>query len=323
MRAAITAVLGVVTIIGAFAFLLLSPGSATDSPLQIALAVLVGIVGFIGALVKIGTTETDDAVASAPWDESGALVERAPERSPGDYDLSGERLAGVVEGAGETARDEGTVAAGVEVVRPDLRDALVGVLVQGGTDRATAERMLAQGTWTDDATAAAALDERVDHPGWSFLKRFEAWLFPEQVVRREVQESMQAIAEAADRELPIVPGQHAPRTVPVLKPTLEDLRRGADGHLQRAVDPLSARTGSDVDGATVVGDAATTVDDTASPGDGRDQEPGNSSGDPANRENDADAGSANGRRRSATDSIGDVQIGGGSEERDGGEVTRG
>lgn len=313
MRTAIAAILGTATILGAFAFLLLSPGAASDSALLIALAVLVGIVGFLGALVKIASTESDDSVASAPWDESGALVERAPERSPADYDLSGERLAGIVEEAGETAREEGTVAAGVEVVRPHLREALLGVLVQGGTDRATAQQALTSGAWTDDDTAAAALDGAVDHPGWSFLERFEAWLFPEQVVRREIQESMQAIAEVADRELPTVPGQRAPRTVPVLKPTLEDLRRGADGHLQRAVDPLGARTGSHVDGAT-------SVEDVTTASDGQDDGSGTIARDAENER--SDDRTADDRKRSTDESMSEIRIGTRPDERDGDEVTR-
>lgn len=295
MRAAIAAVLGTATILGAFAFLLANPGGVSDSALLIALAALVGVVGAIGALVKVAGSGAGDEVAPAPWEDSGSLVDRAPERSPSTHDVSGERLATLVADAGETARDDGTVAAGVEEVRPHLREALVGVFVRGGTDRRTAEQAIERGTWTDDATAAAALDGAVDHPGWSVFERFEAWLFPEQVVRTEVRTAMQAIADVADRELPTVPGQRAPRTVPVLEPTLEDLRRGADGHLQRAVEPLPTRTDP------AVGDP-TTVDepDPSREGSGR---------------NDTDS-----TRESPTESLDGVDIGGRSDERSDREV---
>lgn len=321
MRDAVYILLGTVTILGAFGLLLANPGPAFDGVLTIALAVLVGFVAALVVLVKIATAGGDADVAPAPWEESGALVERAPERSPADYDLSGERLAGVVEEAGATARDEGTVAAGIEVVRPHLRRALLEVLAQAGTEKVTAEHALARGTWTDDVIAAAALDESVGHPGWSFLERFEAWLFPEQVVRREVRRAMQAIARVADRELPTVPGQHAPRTVPVLQPTLEDLRRGADGHLQRAVDPLGARTGSDVDAATVV-EGATTVGEADTAGEERGQERGDASAEMPDGRNGDEDGAERDSRPSASEPLRDVRIGNQRDERDGGEVTR-
>ena len=277
MRAALAAVLGVATVVGAVAALLASSGTVSDSALLLSMAVLVGVVGVIGALVKLAGSGPGEGVASAPWEEAGVLVERAPERSPAEYDLSGERLAGV------------------DVIRPHLREALMGVFVQGGTDRATAEATLAEGTWTDDATAAAVLDDAVDHPGWSMLQRFEAWLFPEQVLREEVRRAMQAIATVADRELPTVPGQHAPRTVPVLAPTLEDLRRGADGHLQRAVEPLGGRTRADVDDGQATGRSGGSAGEE--PDDG------------ASRSPQDDPGTANPRRDSATDSLGDIRIG--------------
>lgn len=309
MRGAIVAVLGIATLVGAVAFLLTNPGTALDNPGLIALAVLVGIAGFIGALLKIASGEPADDVAAAPWADSGAFVERAPERSAADHELSGQQLAATVEDAAQTARDEGTVAAGVEVVRPRLRETLLSVLVQSGTDRATAERRLAAGTWTEDPTAAALLDDEVDHPGWSLRERFRAWLFPERVLRRDVQTTMQAIAAVADRELATVPGQHAPRTVPVLKPTLADLQRGADGQLQRAVDPLAARSGSDVDGATVV-ENATTVDDQRD-ADGRDQER-------ADEKEETETTSG----RAAPDSMSDMEVGGRPTDSATGEVTR-
>jgi hypothetical protein len=324
VRAAVAGVLGIVTIFGTLAYLLLEPGSSGDSALLVALAVLVGIVGVVGALVKVASSDGDGGgVAPAPWGDDGALVGRAPERSPAEYDLSGERLAEVVESAGENAREEGTVGAGVDDVRPHLRDVLLDVLVQGGTDRATAETALERGTWTDDQTAAAVLDGDVAHPGWSLVERSEAWLFPEQVLRREVQQAMQAIAAVAERELPTVPGQHAPRTVPVLQPTLEDLQRGADGQLQRAVEPLRARSGAGVDGArprpatdgsVELADDGTPDTDTGSAKGQRDDEPA-SGRDARGDAGDDDSPSGLG--------LAGVQIGARTDDQTDEEVTRG
>jgi len=309
VRTALAAVLGTVTILGAVAALLATSGTVSDSALVLSMAVLVGVVGVIGALVKLAGSETDEDVASAPWEETGVLVERAPERSPADYDLSGESLADVVAEAGEAARDDGTVAAGVDVVRPHIREALLGVFVQGGTDRETAEATLAEGTWTDDATAAAVLDDAVDHPGWSLFQRFEAWLFPEQVLREEVRRAMQAVAATAERELPTVPGQRAPRTVPVLSPTLEDLRRGADGHLQRAVEPLGGRPRREP-GDARASDRSSEAAAERSGADGGGPRPDDSTG-------------AERSRRSPTESLADVRLRGRRGEGDDGAPEEG
>ncbi len=305
MRTALAALFGTASLFAAVAALLFAPGvgSTSGSALVFTAVVVVGIVGFVGALVKISGSGPDgDGVVAAPWRDAGAIVDRAPERTPADHDLSGERLAGVVEEASATARDDGTVAAGVAVVRPHLREVLLDVLVRGGTDRVAAERLLASGEWTDDATAAAALDGAVDHPGWSPFERFEAWLFPEQAVRREVGLAMGAIARVAEDELPTVPGQRAPRTVPVRRPTLEDLRRGADGHLQRAVDPLGAMTGSEVEGTRRVDDA-TAVGDESDPAvaDGDERPPSTDSRETARRPTgDLPVGGRSGTRESDT-----------------------
>lgn len=262
MRTAVTALVGTAAILAAVGLAVTGVEAAPGDPVVVTVVATLFAVAFVGSLVKVAGARGDpDAVATAPWSATGALVDDAPERSPADHDLSGERLAGVVETAGETARADGTVDAGLDVVRPPLREALLDALVQGGADREAAKRSLADGTWTDDGVAAAVLDERVDHPGWALLERFEAWLFPERVVRREVKRAVQAVATTADEELPSVPGQRAPRSVPVLRPTLADLQRGADGQLQRAVDPLGALGGSPVDGTATVEDP-TTVDES-------------------------------------------------------------
>ena len=263
MKTAVAAVLGVASLLGAVALLLSGSRSGSGDALRFALVVLVAVVGSVGVLVAVQGSRFDgSAAAAAPWTDDGALVDDAPERSPARADVSGQSLAAVVEEACATARRDGTVAAGVDVVRPPLREALLDVLVRGGTDREAAERAIETGAWTDDGTAAAVLAAGVDRPGRSLWERFEAWLFPEQVVRSETGRAMAAVAAVAEAELPTVPGQRAPRTVPVVQPTLEDLRRSADGTLQRAVDPLDASRGSRVNGTRRVYDATTVRPDS-------------------------------------------------------------
>ncbi|WP_255681817.1 hypothetical protein [Natrinema sp. SYSU A 869] len=149
----------------------------------------------------------------------------------------------MIETAGETARDSGTIDDGLEVVRPPLRTALLDALEQGGRSRSDAEAALADGTWTDDPVAASVLAAEIEPPIRPLRERVRAWLYPERVVRRRARQATNAVAEVADDALPTVPGQTAPRTVPVLQPRLEDLQRGADGRLQRAVEPRATARG--------------------------------------------------------------------------------
>jgi len=169
-----------------------------------------------------------------PWTEEGAVVDRAPERTPDDVDVSGTALAAHVEQATSAARSAGDVAAGVEQVRPPLRRALGRALVAGGHDPDDVEAAMADGSWTDDRLAAAVVDESVDPPARSFRERLRDWLFPERGVRERTGRAVAAVDEAASAALPAVVGEDAPRTVPVVAPTLEDLQRTADGRLQRA-----------------------------------------------------------------------------------------
>lgn len=293
MKRLLTALFGTLCLLGAIALALRGVTAPATDPLLVTGIVLLVVLGAVGMLVKVAGPRGDGgAVAQAPWRPGGMILEDAPERSPADVILSGEGLADVVASAGERAREEGTVSAGLAVVRPALRTALVDALVRGGADREDAERSVETGSWTGDATAAAVLDEDVDHPGWSLRGRFEAWLFPERVVRREVRRAMGAVAAAAEDALPTVPGQRAPRTVRVLQPTLEDLRRGADGHLQRAADPLGARRGSAVDADVTVRDGAAVGEPRAStdPEDETetaDREAGDASGEASDASNDA------------------------------------
>lgn len=197
------------------------------------------LVALAVALWKVrgALDEPDDDVAAVPWAPGEPFASPSPEVAEGEYRLSSVALTRVVESAGERARKMGDTEAGLEKVRPPLRRALVEALVAGGHDEAAVERALAEGAWTDDPIAASVLDSSVEPPAQSLRRRFEAWLFPERVVRRRARRAVNAVGAAAEEALPAVPGQTAPRELPVVQPTLAELQRGVDGRLQLAVDP--------------------------------------------------------------------------------------
>jgi hypothetical protein len=170
----------------------------------------------------------------APWTAEGAVVEQPPESTPDDVAVSGTGFAEEVASATRVARSAGDFRAGVDHVRAPLRETLGAALVASGQDPAAVERELAEGGWTDDRLAAAVLDEAVEPPERSFAERLRDWLFPERAVRRRVGRAVAAVDEATGVALPTVVGEDAPRTVPVVAPTLDDLQRTADGRLQRA-----------------------------------------------------------------------------------------
>ena len=229
-------------LLGAAALAIGMPGDG-GTPVA-AVVALLAIFGVVATLWKLlATPDADGTVLPPPWTEDGELFDRPPERSRGEDTLSGESFAAVLSEACDRARSAGTVEAGHEAVRPVLRRALVDALVLRDGDRAAVEQSLAEGHWTDDRTAAAVVDPAVEPPALSLRERIEAWLFPERVVRRQLQVAVQEIAEAADAAVPTVPGQDAPRPVPVSQPRLEDLQRGVDGSLQRAVEPLATARG--------------------------------------------------------------------------------
>ncbi|SER28400.1 DUF58 domain-containing protein [Natrinema salaciae] len=211
------------------------------------LVVLIALVAFGLGVWKIrgtpGTSGGDRDAPTVPWAPDEPFANPAPERTDRDPALSSDALAGVIEAAGEEARDAGTVADGLAVVRPPLREALLDALERGGWSRSDAEAALADGSWTDDRVAASVLAAAVDPPTRPLRERVRAWLYPERVVRRRARRATGAVAEVADDALPTVPGQTAPRSVPVLQPRLEDLQRGADGRLQRAVEPRATARG--------------------------------------------------------------------------------
>ena len=223
---------GAVLVVLGAGFGLLARGPAARVPSWVAVGG--GLLVFVLALWKL-VRSPGSGFAPAPWDEGGAIVDDPPEETPKTDPVSGTALSGVVEAAASDAREE-TVEAGLATVRPPLREALVAALERGGWDRDRIEAALADGSWTDDPVAAAVLDEAVVPPERPLRRRVWAWLFPGKALRHRTARAVGAIARAGDAALPPVVGQRAPRSVPVVEPSLDDLQRAADGSLRRAVD---------------------------------------------------------------------------------------
>ena len=217
-----------------------SPGLSTGAELALG---LVATAGVVAAAAKIyGSAGPSDDEGGVPWVDGAAFASPRPEDAATDHDLSGTALAATVEEAADRARDMG-VDEGVDAARPRLRETLVAALVAGGRERAAVETAIDEGVWTDDRLAASVLSPAVDPPTRSLRHRAWAWLYPERAVRRRVRRATHAVAAAADEALPAVPGESAARTVPVVRPTVSDLRRGVDGRLQQAVDPTAVARG--------------------------------------------------------------------------------
>lgn len=231
---AVVAAAGVAVLVGVGTALGSAPVPETAAPgLAGAVGLVVGVVALLVTVVRARGDPGPDA-EPAPWTEGGRLVDRAPEESPDDVAVSGTETAETLAEATRAARSAGDVQAGVETVRPPLRQALGSALVAGGREPERVERALANGTWTDDDLAAAVLDGAVDPPKRSPRERLRDWLFPERAMRERTRRAVAAVDEAVSEALPAVVGEDAPRTVPVVAPTLEDLQRTADGRLQRA-----------------------------------------------------------------------------------------
>jgi len=214
--------------------LLSGPVTGTGPPLWLGVPLGLLVLGL--SLWKLLSTPSGDAVSASPWSEGGAIVADPPESTPETDPISGTELADVIETAAREARNADTVDAGLETVRAPLREALVDALQQGGWERDRVEAALSAGSWTDDPVAASVLDEDVLPPERSLRRRVWAWLFPAKAVRHRTARAVGAVATAAEAALPPVVGQHAPRPVPVVEPTLDDLRRASDGSLRRAVE---------------------------------------------------------------------------------------
>jgi len=237
---AVTVGIGLVLVAGGAVLALIgAPQPPTDGPG--ALGALVVLLGSCLAGWKLWRRPDGPAVSPAPWSEADDLVTGPLEATPADQRVSGTAMVEHVEAAAALARDGAPVAESLDPVREPLRAALVDALVRGGRDPDDVRDELAAGTWTDDPVAAAVLDEAVTPPDRPPRARIRAWLFPEKAVRRRAARAMAAVGSAADEALPAVVGRRAPRPVPVVAPTVDDLRRAADGSLQRSVDGSLAR----------------------------------------------------------------------------------
>ncbi|MBV0903221.1 DUF7269 family protein [Haloarcula salina] len=225
--------------VGAFLALAGAPRPRADGPG--AFGAVVVLLGLCVAGWKLWRRPDGPAVSPAPWWEADEFVSDPPEAAPADQRISGTAMVEHVESAAARARDGAPIAESLDPVREPLRTALVDALVRGGRDPDDVRDDLTAGTWTDDPVAAAVLDEAVTPADRPFRARVRAWLFPEQAVRRRSARAMAAVGAATDEALPAVVGQRAPRSVPVLAPTVDDLRRAADGSLQRSVDGALTR----------------------------------------------------------------------------------
>lgn len=230
--------------IGAITGLAETPRPAVDGPGGLGGFVL--FIGFLMAVWKLWRTPDGPDVSPSPWSDADEFTATHLETTPTEETISGTDLAKHVETAASQARDGATVAESLDPVREPLRDTLIHILVESGQDRETVVQQLAAGTWTDDRVAAAVLDGNVTPPDRPFRARLRAWLFPEKAVRKRSARAMAAVSAAADDALPTVIGQRAPRPVPVVAPGVADLKRAADGSLQRAVNG-SLRPREDID----------------------------------------------------------------------------
>jgi hypothetical protein len=206
-----------------------SGATPEPSPVLRGVAILLALVAICWALWRLGGSEATESAR-------GPLVSPAPERTPEDTALSGRALADTMSEAGERARAERSVAAGVDVVRPVVSRALEDALVAGGRDRAAARQSIRRGSWTDDPVAASVCASKVSMPDRPIRARLAGWLYPQRELRRRVRRAVAAVDESAGDALPQVPGQDAPRRVQIVRPRLETLQRDVDGSLQPAVD---------------------------------------------------------------------------------------
>ncbi|AWB28139.1 DUF7269 family protein [Halococcoides cellulosivorans] len=200
-----------------------------------ALAALVGIVGVCWSSYRVLRRSGGGVPSIQP-------PERSPERSRRAATVSGRDLLDPLEAATGAIRGADDLERAAERVRPVLRATLIEVYEASGADRATAERDLAAGAWTDDSTAAALLDPAVEPPARPLSVRIERWLFPERVFRRRVNRAVDAIVHTAEDRLPTVAGQTAPRPVPITDPPLAELRRTVDGRLEPAGAQFGGRS---------------------------------------------------------------------------------
>ena len=231
--------LGCGVVAGALAWTVGGDGGTTSEALGTAIAWGVGTVAVLAAIGQLyGRVDRDVAEP---------LVTNAPERTTLDREVAGRSFAEELRAASSAARRAGNDEEGIEAVRETLRATLVDVLRRAGDDPESIERAIERGTWTDDPVAAATLSDAVDPPAQGIARRLIDWLRPGRAVRRRARRATGAIAATATERLPAVPGRGAPRPVSVARPSLDELRRAADGSLEKAVDPSAVASGNTAD----------------------------------------------------------------------------
>lgn len=238
--------LGTALLTGALAIAVRGILAGTETGTDVVtVAVPLTVIGIAAAAVMLWwrppAADADDDATAHPTGYRRAgryrLVEDAPERAVVDYPLAGEAATALLARAETRAREEGSVAAGIDVVRPALRELLRDVLVAGGQQREAAQRVIDEGAWTDDPVVAAVYSPYRTPPRRPLRDRIRAWLRPEHVVRERLDLAVGALVGTADEVLPPIPGRDAPRRVRVRPPPLADLRRDVDGSLRSAVEP--------------------------------------------------------------------------------------
>lgn len=215
-----------------------------------AVAVSLGLLGSLAAGVRLWLRPPAEDTTGDGHPEDGShyrraaryqLIEPAPERVGDDYPLAGQVATTLLARAETVARDEGRPSAGIESIRPPLRELLRDILVAGGLSTQDAERAIDEGTWTDDPLVAAVFSPALHPPAQSVRARLRGWLRPERVVRERLDRAVGAVVALTDEVLPQIPGMAAPRRVRVRPPTLDELRRDVDGSLRPAAEPTPTR----------------------------------------------------------------------------------
>jgi hypothetical protein len=191
----------------------------------------------------------------------GPLVDPAPEATRVHLPLAGEGTSAKITDAVATARDEGSVEAGLAVAREPLRDALREALEASGLSTEAAEAQIASGDWTDDPSIAAVLHPDCEPPSRPLRERLRAWLHPGRHVRRRVGRAADAVAATAAAELPPIPGQDAPRNVPV-PPAAEAAADAVDDPIRADPDVIVPTAVSSGGSGGADSDAAPTTEST-------------------------------------------------------------
>ncbi len=237
LRTALTTLAGTGFILLGLAVAVFTPSQAESTLIQVLLVLLALSALGLALWTVHGRLDTTSAFP-VPWAEDDPFANPAPERTATEQPLSvdSDALSPVVAEAGRVAR-RGTLEAGVEVIRAELRPFLLASLEMGGRSTAEAEALLETGGWTTDQLAASVLDPAPEPPERERRQRLREWLHPEYAIRLRARRAVGAIADCADTDIASIPGHRAPRSVPILEPRLEDLRVDAEGTLQEAATP--------------------------------------------------------------------------------------